>query len=68
VNASNEINFYIFEKLSPKRNYSIQIKTRNPRGAGPAAEVTARTADYSGENARGLERGFVIAWFVSNRK
>lgn len=46
VPASNQTNYYIFEKLSPGRNYSIKISTRNARGVGPAAEVKACTIDY----------------------
>ncbi|CRK90687.1 CLUMA_CG004384, isoform A, partial [Clunio marinus] len=46
VPASNQTNYYIFEKLSPSRNYSIQIRTRNARGVGPHIEVNASTAPY----------------------
>lgn len=46
MDASNETNYYIFEKLSPERNYSIQIRTRNARGVGPYAEARTMTAPY----------------------
>lgn len=40
---------YMFEKLSPGRNYSIQVRTRNPRGLGPASESFGATAPHLSE-------------------
>ncbi|XP_070506786.1 proto-oncogene tyrosine-protein kinase ROS isoform X3 [Chironomus tepperi] len=51
VDPSNDTNYYIFEKLSPERNYSIQIRTRNARGVGPFAEARTMTAPYLNDGA-----------------
>lgn len=39
----------MFEKLSPGRNYSIQVRTRNARGVGPASEGFGATAPHLSE-------------------
>ncbi|XP_070506789.1 protein sevenless isoform X5 [Chironomus tepperi] len=61
VDPSNDTNYYIFEKLSPERNYSIQIRTRNARGVGPFAEARTMTAPYLKDDGASEDPKLILA-------
>ncbi|XP_039452249.1 proto-oncogene tyrosine-protein kinase ROS isoform X4 [Culex pipiens pallens] len=43
IPESNSSRYYIYEKLTPGRNYSVSVKMRNPEGEGPPSTTYVQT-------------------------